>query len=105
MTRSRRRRATDAGFLCWLALRAGQFWDWIDRRQIDAYAVSFAILFGTIKITDWAMDFIDAHPDIDGLKAAAIIGAIMGPWSLLQGAAIKFLFDARQKSFSGQGRN
>lgn len=95
----RQRREDDGGWLCVVALRARQFWDFVDRRQIDAYAVSFLILYGTVRITDWAMDFVDAHPDVDGLKAAAIIGAIMGPWSLLQGAAIKFLFDARQRSF------
>lgn len=93
------KRETDKGFLCLVALRAGQFWEFIDRRQIDAYAVSLIILWGTIRITEWAMAFVDAHPDIDGLKAAAVIGSIMGPWSLLQGAAIKFLFDARSRSF------
>lgn len=95
----RGQRSTDHGWLCNLALRAGQFWDFVDRRQIDAYAVAIAILIGTVKITDWAMGFVDEHPDIDGLKAAAIITAIMLPWSALQTASIKFLFDARQRSF------
>lgn len=93
------RRAEDIGWACVAAQRLREFWDFIDKRQIDAYLVSLAILFGTVRITDWAMEFVDAHPDIDGLKAAAIMGAIMGPWSLLQGAAIKFLFEARQRSF------
>lgn len=93
------RRAEDMGWLCVVAHRAADFWDFIDKRQIDAYAVSGIILFGTIKITDWAMKFIDLHPDKPGLEVAAIISAIMVPWSTLQGAAVKFLFDARQRSF------
>lgn len=96
------RRKDDAGWLCWVALRAGQFWDWVDRRQADAYAVSAVILYGTIRITEWAMAFVDKHPEKAGLEVAAIVGALMGPWSLLQGAAIKFLFDARKTSFESK---
>ena len=96
---TRTRRADDNGFLCTVALRTRELWDWVDRRQIDAYAISLAILWGTVKITDWAMLFVDKHPEIDGLKAAAIISAIMLPWSALQAAAIKFLFEARARSF------
>lgn len=94
------RRASDKGFLCWVALRAAQFWDWIDRRQIDAYAVSAIILYGTIRITEWAMAFVDKHPDKPGLEVAAIIGAVMVPWTAMQGAAVKFLFEARKGTFS-----
>ena len=94
-----RRRETDKGWLCWVALRAGQFWDFVDRRQIDAYAISVAILYGTVIITEWAMGFVDSHPEIDGLKAAAVIAAVMAPWSALQAAAVKFLFDARSTTF------
>lgn len=96
------RRADDIGWMCVAAQRLREFWDWIDKRQIDAYAISLAILFGTVRITDWAMDFVDNHPDVDGLKAAAIMAAVMAPWSALQGAALKFLFEARQKSFLTQ---
>lgn len=93
------RRAEDTSRWCVAAQRLREFWDFVDKRQIDAYAISLAILSGTVIITDWAMDFVDAHPDIDGLKAAAIMAAVMGPWTALQGAAIKFLFEARQRSF------
>ncbi len=93
------RRAGDKGWLCWLAARCSDAWDWIDKRQIDAYAISLAILYGTVIITGWAMDFVDAHPEVDGMKAAAVIVAIMGPWSALQAVAIKFLFEARSRSF------
>ena len=85
-----------------MAARLSEFWEWIDKRQIDAYVISLAILWGTVRITDWAMEFVDKYPDIDGLKAAAIIAAIMAPWSALQAAAIKFLFEARKGSFEAK---
>lgn len=92
-----RQRATDQGFLCVIALRAGQFWDFVDKRNIDKFVVSAIVLFGTIKITEWAIHFVDLHPDKPGLEVAAIIGAVLVPWSALQGAAIKFFFDSRDK--------
>lgn len=91
-----RRRTTDGGWLCRLALRASQAWDFIDRRQIDAHVVSVVIMFGTIKVTAWAMAFAAAHADKPGADIALVIAAVLGPYSLLQGAAIKFYFDARK---------
>lgn len=88
--------------MCVAAQRLREFWDWVDKRQIDAYAISLAILYGTVIITDWAMTFVEKYPDMDGLKAAAIIAAIMAPWSALQAVAIKFLFEARRGSFMAQ---
>lgn len=93
------RRASDVGIWCVIAQRAREVFDWIDRRQIDAYAVSFIILYATIKITEWAMAFVDKYPNKPGVEVAAIIAAVMVPWSGLQAACVKFLFDARQRSF------
>lgn len=86
-----RRRSEDTGWLT-------RSWDWIDKRQIDAYAVSLVILYGTVDIMRWAMHFAETG-NRPGLEVAAIVGAITGPYSILQAAAIKFLFDARQKTF------
>ena len=101
------RRESDKEFLCRLAKGTisslSAFWNWVDKRQIDAYIISTAIVVETFVIAEWAMDFVNAHPDIDGLKAAAIIGSITGPWSMLQAAAIKFMFDARKESFEING--
>lgn len=94
-----KRRSSDRGPLCWLALRAGQFWDFIDKRQIDAHVYSCAILYGTVKITEWCMEYASLMHGRPGLEVAAVIGAILAPWSALQAAAIKFLFDARSGSF------
>jgi hypothetical protein len=93
-----RRRATDGGWLCWVAARASQAWDWVDRRQIDAHVVSIVVLLGSIRITSWAMQFAE-EGNRPGIEVAAIIGAVMIPWSALQAAAIKFTFETRTKSF------
>jgi hypothetical protein len=76
----------------------GRFWDWIDARDIDKHAVSIFIMSGTWHVTEWAMNFAEAHDSLSGLEMAAVIGAVVGPYSLLQGAAIKYYFEARDKS-------
>lgn len=83
--------------MCILAIRATQAWDWVDRRQIDAYVVSIAILYGTVKVTEWAMNYAAAHA---GEQVALTIAAVTAPYMALQAAALKFYFDARQRSFS-----
>lgn len=85
-----RRRATDRWFEPLTIL-----WDWIDKRDIDKHIVAGLVLWMTFKITDWAMHLAMNHPEKTGLEIAAIIGAIMVPWSALQAAAIKFFFEAR----------
>lgn len=73
-----------------------RLWDWIDKRDIDKHAVSLAILWGTVKITEWSMGYANAHADAaNGMGIAAIIGAVSGPYMALQAAAIKFYFDSR----------
>ena len=68
-------------------------WEWIDKRQIDQHAVSVVILYGTWTITKWAMAFGAAANGIPGLEKAAIIGAVVTPYSALQAAAIKWYFE------------
>ncbi len=82
----------------WYA-KLGAFWDWIDKRQIDAHVVAAIILYGTIKITHWAMHFASDSPR-PGLEIAAIIGAVMVPWSALQGAVVSFYFKTRENDYT-----
>ena len=96
----KQRRASDmqgfARITCWCALRASETWDWIDKRNIDKHAVSLAILYGTVRITAWAMAFAEMHGEKSGVEAAAIIAAVAAPYMALQAAAIAFYFRARQ---------
>lgn len=89
------RRAEDQGWLCVVARRASQGWDWIDGRDIDKHFVSLAILSGTVFITHWAMEFA-YWSNRPGLEVAAIIAAVLAPYMALQAAAISFYFKARQ---------
>lgn len=72
-----------------------RLWDFIDKRDIDKHTISVCIMYGTIKVTEWAMTFAHAHADKTGMEIAAIIAAVLGPYSLLQAAAIKYYFDSR----------
>lgn len=93
------RRASDqrglAKITCWLASRASEAWEWIDKRDIDKHVVSIFIMVGTMRMTDWAMKFAETG-DRPGLEVAAIIGAVTAPYMALQAAAIAFYFKARQ---------
>jgi len=94
------RRATDEQSLFIRSMmRLSQLWDWIDKRQIDAWITLIFSLWMTADVLRWAMDFADAHPDFDGLKMAAVIAAVVGPWVTMQAALIKFHFEARKSDF------
>lgn len=74
----------------WLA----RLWNFIDERDIDKHAVSVVIMYGTIKVTEWAMKFAEAHPSPESLAGTAgIIAAVTGPYMALQAAAIAFYFN------------
>lgn len=89
----------NGGFWCRTVHHLSQFWDWVDERQIDAHAVNAITMYGTVKITTWAMRFAE-NGDRPGIEVAAIIAAVSGPWAVLQAALVKFVFEARKGSFS-----
>lgn len=91
------RRGEDRGWLCWLAMRLSQLWDWVDKRQVDKHVVSLCILYGTISVTTWAMEYAK-HGDRPGLEVAAIIAAVLFPYNALQAAAIAWYFKARSET-------
>lgn len=83
-----RRRNEDSGWLT-------RWWDWIDKRDIDKHGVSIAILWGTVKVTEWAMKYASIETDKSGIEVAAVIAAVAAPYMALQAAAISFYFKAR----------
>ena len=89
------RRNTDHGFWCTCALRAADFWDFIDKRQIDTHLMSWSTFYLTWRIVDWATHFVANHPEKPGIEVAAIIGAVMLTWSPVQAAVINWYFKAR----------
>jgi hypothetical protein len=84
-------RAADTAASSFLA----RFWEWVDRRDVDKHVVSLAILFGTVKVTAWAMHFAE-NGNRPGLEVAAILAAVLAPYMALQSAAVAFYFRARQ---------
>ena len=104
-------RASDHGILCTIALRASQLWDFIDKRDIDKHFTALTIigvmLIGTIRLTEWGMDYADrwiaaeqAGHVIQGSEIALVLGAVLGPWGLTVtgtlAAVVSFYFRARQ---------
>lgn len=94
-----RRRRTDGGLLCWVALRAGELWDFIDKRDIDKHVVSVAIFYGTIKVSMWGMSFASQalSTGTETFEAAAVIAAVLAPYMALQAAALKWYFETRSE--------
>jgi len=85
-------RASDKG---WLAIGVRGFamvWDFIDEKDIDKHCLSWATFGVTIWIIRWATTFVAAHPTMSGIEIAAIIGAVMLPWTPMQAAVINWYF-------------
>jgi len=78
------------------------FWKWFDSTDIDLWLISVFILYGTWRITSWAMDFAtgvysSATTEMSSVGMAAIIAAVTAPYMALQAAAIAFLFKNRSQ--------
>lgn len=94
-------RPGDKGFWCAVARRFSDVWDFIDDRDIDKHATALSIitffLWGTVKLTQWGMHYADAWMEaakvhaIPGTEVALVLGAVLGPWSLLVGAVLSFV--------------
>jgi hypothetical protein len=84
------RRSTDVWFST-----LTKFWDWIDSRDIDKHVVTAVILLNTLTVTKWAMHYATTFSDKSGTDIGLVLIAVLGPFSLLQGAAIKWFYDAR----------
>lgn len=89
------RRAGDGGFMCALALRASQLWDFVDQRDIDKHLMAWATFAMTVYIMQWTLTFVWLYPDRPGLEMAATITAILLPWTPVQAAVVKWYFDSR----------
>ena len=80
---------------CWLARRASEFWDFIDKRDIDKHAFAWLVGVCGWGMTKWAMDFADAHPAMSGSDMALVLGAVGAPYALFAGAVVKWYFERK----------
>lgn len=73
---------------------AGNFLDFIDKRQIIRRVAFVWVLWLTGEVVYWTMSFgwYSVRP---GLEVAAIIGAIWAPLGVLQGMIFKFYEDQK----------
>lgn len=74
-----------------------RFLAWLDSRHfvsIRAFTLGVT-LWMTWDAYQWAADFA-AVSTFDSVGTAAVIGAVTGPISLMQGAVFKFYMDAKK---------
>lgn len=114
---SYRDRAGDNGFWCVVALRCSQAWDFIDKRDIDKHATAVIIItaymVGTYHVVMWGARFAErwifgaeamasaAPKVISGTEVAMVIGAVLGPWTLLGSVVISTIVNFYFKSRPG----
>jgi hypothetical protein len=111
LTEQPRHRATDSGWLCLVALRGSQFWEWVDNRDVDKHLAAWGIigflLHGTWQLRNWGTDFLDrwlaaeqSGHMIQGSEVALAVGAVLAPWATVLSVVIPLVlsnyFRARQ---------
>lgn len=101
MADEQNRRASDAGLAGQVRAHSTTFWDWADKRKIAAHAVIGITLYLTVEVIKWAMWFADEHVARDSNSVALIIGAVLTPWGIMQGAMFKFYIDLMKSNGNG----
>lgn len=83
------------GWMCWLALRLSEAWDFIDQRDIDKHlAFWLTALCGwdlTWEMIDFAKEALNAKVPMAEIGVA--IAAIGAPYSLFAGFVGKWYFE------------
>ena len=91
------RRAADQGVVAVTARtmqRTGSgLWDWAERRKIAAHICIAITLWLTVRVVEWSMDFADLNVTRESNSVGVIIGAVLTPWGLMQGAMFKFYME------------
>lgn len=65
--------------LCWLAQRASEAWDFIDKRDIDKHVITWTVLVMTWEVAKWAMAYADESSDNNiALNIAAVTAPVAG---------------------------
>jgi len=82
------------------AARVGSrvFWSWWEEHHVDSLAVLGVSLALTVRVVEWALDYsYDEIKGISGMEKAAILGAVLTPWGLMQAALFKFYAELKAK--------
>jgi O-antigen ligase len=89
------RRGSDHGWLCWVALRFTEFWDFVDKRDIDKQALVWTVYAMLLYSVYWGMEFVWLHPDQNGVDVAAKVAAITLPLTWVVAKITDWYFKAR----------
>lgn len=74
---------------------AALFWDWFDKRDIEKHLIAVSTLLVTYMVIKWSMHYAEMNVARSGTDIAAVLAAINVPIATLQGAVIKWYFNAR----------
>jgi hypothetical protein len=75
------------------------FWQWFEDHHIDSLAVIVVTLAMTVRVVEWALDFpYDTVTKLSGVDKAAILGAVLTPWGIMQGFMFKLYVDLKSKN-------
>ena len=97
------RRTADRGVASVAVLTAKQtsrsFWRWFEEHHIDRLLVIIVTLYLTIEGVTWALWFpTEMETKLTGFDRAAILGAVLTPWGIMQGLMFKFYVDLKGKN-------
>lgn len=107
MNEEPRRRTLDQGVVGVAAnaakLTSRTFWQWFNKNHIDSILVLAIILLMSYQVLRWAFNFpydvmVDEHAKYSGTDVAAILAALLGPWSLMQAGLVKWYMEMRAKA-------
>ena len=89
------RRVDDNGVLCRCAGLISRGWDWFDKRDIDKHIIMAIVIYGTIRLTLWATNYVDMHSMDSGADVGLKVAAVLLPWNIIAAPAIKWYFESR----------
>jgi hypothetical protein len=97
------RRSVDHGVAAVAAKTAARtsktFWNWFESHHIDMLLVLSVTLYLTYTVVDWALWFpTETETKMSGVDRAAILGAVLTPWGIMQGLMFKFYVDLKGKN-------
>ena len=97
------RRTLDHGVAAVAAKTAARtsrtFWAWFESHHVDSLAVIIVTLYLTFQVVLWALWFpTETETKLTGVERAAILGAVLTPWGIMQGLMFKFYVDLKGKN-------
>lgn len=81
--------------MSWFSDRVLGFFEIVDRIYIVRRLVLILATWQTYDSYVWAKRYVEAHPEKPGVEIAAILAAVLGAVTLLQGFVLKLYNDGK----------